>query len=231
MGIPDYYNKAIGYMDFYDDPECVKNKALCYYHLGRVSHQSLEALSYFIKAINLDRKLAVAYEKIGELYLKVNDYIGALKYFKVVNNSIKILDCYNKLIELYPNDENLRIQKGDYCLTINLSQKAIKYYREAFSLSHDPKFKKQTLQKVGEALKSQEGKINEIMEKVENMDFYNFDEISQEGLEESVHNLMDRLNTVQNQVTTLSTITPIHDNNNQNSMGYITMGNVLSEDN
>jgi tetratricopeptide (TPR) repeat protein len=184
-----YYDKAIKYLDLYPK-ECAKITAKCYDRIGDI-HEAKEqhktALASYLTALKLDKALPETYEKVGELLFNDHNYAGALKYFKVVNNIIKVAECFGELIKQNPKDAGLRLEKGDYYLSIGLHEKAVVYYKQAFSLSKDGAFKANVLKKQSSAMKDHSQKLaikaQDLGHQAENMNFYNFDEINFSDLE------------------------------------------------
>ncbi|MFY9589797.1 tetratricopeptide repeat protein [Rickettsia endosymbiont of Halotydeus destructor] len=142
-GEPDiaYYKEAIKYLDICkDDPNCTKQKAIAYKNLGDIYDAQgdyTQAATNYTQALKMNPELSEVYGKLGAILFNNKQYLEAIECFKVVDKSIKIGNCFKELIKLNSDDPNIRIDKGDYYLSISRHDKAMGCYRDALSLSQD----------------------------------------------------------------------------------------------
>lgn len=84
-----YYETAIKYLDLYKgEPECIKNKAKAYYHLGLIYDEegnTEQALQHYFKARELDKELAPVYTKVGDLFFLRESMKSLLIIIKQLN--------------------------------------------------------------------------------------------------------------------------------------------------
>jgi hypothetical protein len=161
-----YYKKAIQYLQKYNTSECNKIKAEAFYHIGKLydlDGNFKEAISNYLNAAGLDKSQLVVYKRVGDILLDKKLYQEAIKCFKVVSDYIKVLNCFKELIKLNEDDPNLRLQKGDYLVSIGRDEKAIGCYQDAFSLSHDDDFKKKMVDKIWPLVNSKNGNYTSIL--------------------------------------------------------------------
>jgi len=113
-----YYETAIKYLDLYKgEPECVKNKAKAYYHLGLIYDEegnTEQALQHYFKARELDKELAPVYTKVGDLFFSKGDYEVAIAFYKTVKHDFKIKPCIKKLIEKNPENPEIMMRVAEY---------------------------------------------------------------------------------------------------------------------
>jgi tetratricopeptide (TPR) repeat protein/predicted GTPase len=180
----EYYEQAIKYFEV-RPLECTDITAEAYSHIGRI-YQSRsnvnKALLNYMETIKLNPKSYPIYEKIGNILLNQEYYMEAMKYFKVINDSSRVLQCFDKLNSIWRNVDNaqIKIDKGDYCISIGRYEKAIKCYQEAFSLTSNLDLKTTIYEKIGNILKNQGDKGQQFIDKANNKDFYNLNEINKE---------------------------------------------------
>jgi hypothetical protein len=184
----DYYQKAIQYLEKYNTSECTKIKAEAYCHIAELQYKDSKfqsAMVSYFKAASLEHS---TYEKIGDLLVSKKLYQEAIKCFKVVNNYIKVLKCFKELIKLNAEDADVRFQEGDYLFSVGLSEKAIKCYHAAFSLTRDLDFKAKIWNKIADVNSSRNSALDShaIKQKASNKDFYNQPEIKSQDLYDSV---------------------------------------------
>lgn len=185
------YTKTIKFLELCPrDIEGIKLKAKGYDDIGDIykkNGQNNLALANYAEALKLDRNLADTYKKIGKLLFNEKNYAEALKYFKVVRNTIKSAECFDELIKLNPEDAFLRIDKGDYYLSIGRNDKAKSCYQEAYILSNDIGSKQEALRKKNSLTKDGGQNLRAIALELERRaateDFCNFDDFQFEDLD------------------------------------------------
>ena len=180
-----YYETAIKYLDLYKgEPECIKNKAEAYYHLGLIYDKegnTTEALQHYFKTIELDKELAPAYTKVGDLFFSKGKYEVAIEYYKAVKHDFKIKTCIKKLTEKNPENPDTMMMVADYFSSIELNEKAIKYYQYAQSLAQDDQMKSKALTAIGNILKKDKTKQgDEYIKNAAEHNYFNYASFNQE---------------------------------------------------
>jgi tetratricopeptide (TPR) repeat protein len=182
-----YYQTAIEYLDMYkNDPECIKNKAKAYYHLGLIydeERDSWQALQYYFKAIELDKELTPVYTKVGDLFFSKGKYEIAIDYYKAVKHDFKIKACIKKLIAQNPENPHIMMMLAEYYSSRELNEKAIEYYQYAQSLTQDKQIKSKALVAIGNILKkdkAQQG--DEYIKNAAEHNYFNYANFNQEEL-------------------------------------------------
>jgi tetratricopeptide (TPR) repeat protein len=193
-----YYAKAIEYLGLYpEEAACTKLKAICYSRAGDIqvaAGEHEQALANYLTALKLDNtlpetygKVKESYGKVGELLFNAGNYAGALKCFKEATNLNKVALCFEALIKLNPNDAALRLETGDYYLSIGKHKIAAGYYKQACSLSQDGNFKAHALQKQSSAMTAYSQKLvtkaEALKHQAEHMDVHNPDNAEIDNLE------------------------------------------------
>ena len=187
--VPDqgisYYETAIKYLDLYKgEPECIKNKAKAYYHLGLIYDKegnTTEALQHYFKTIELDKELAPAYTKVGDLFFSKEEYEVAIAFYKTVKHDFKIKPCIKKLIEKNPENPKIMMRVAEYFSSIELNEKAIKYYQYAQSLAQDDQMKSEALTAIGNILKKDKTKQgDEYIKNAAEHNYFNYASFNQE---------------------------------------------------
>ena len=194
-----YYQTAIEYLDMYkNDPECIKNKAKAYYHLGLIHDEerdSWQALQYYFKAIELDKELTPVYSKVGDLFFSKGKYEIAIDYYKAVKHDFKIKACIKKLIAQNPENPDLMMKIAEYFSSIELNEKAIKYYQYAQSLTQDEQIKSKALVAIGNILKKDKAKQgDEYIKNAAEHNYFNYANFNQEELLGKYSPLLEELN-------------------------------------
>lgn len=194
-----YYQTAIEYLDMYkNDPECIKNKAKAYYHLGLIydeERDSWQALQYYFKAIELDKELTPVYTKVGDLFFSKGKYEIAIDYYKAVKHDFKIKACIKKLIAQNPENPDIMMMLAEYYSSRELNEKAIEYYQYAQSLTQDKQIKSKALVAIGNILKkdkAQQG--DEYIKNAAEHNYFNYANFNQEELLGKYSPLLDELN-------------------------------------
>lgn len=194
-----YYQTAIEYLDMYkNDPECIKNKAKAYYHLGLIydeERDSWQALQYYFKAIELDKELTPVYTKVGDLFFSKGKYEIAIDYYKAVKHDFKIKACIKKLIAQNPENPDIMMMLAEYYSSRELNEKAIEYYQYAQSLTQDKQIKSKALVAIGNILKkdkAQQG--DEYIKNAAEHNYFNYANFNQEELLGKYSPLLEELN-------------------------------------
>jgi tetratricopeptide (TPR) repeat protein len=193
-----YYKKAIEHLSIYkDDKDCMLKIAKANDSIGDIYAQNNnpnKALSFYIKALKLDKTLAETYEKLGDILADKEKYKTALDFYKVADQVSKVKLCYDKLIEKASTKEsklNIFEEKGDYLASIGETQKAIKSYNKAKELTYDKDIKAELLEKIV-ALSKNRDEIIKNMELIkENGDFFNFSFVQEETLDLLLGDVLD----------------------------------------
>jgi tetratricopeptide (TPR) repeat protein len=180
-----YYETAIKYLDLYKgEPECIKNKAKAYYHLGLIYDEegnTEEALQHYFKARELDKELAPVYTKVGDLFFSKEEYEVAIAFYKTVKHDFKIKPCIKKLIEKNPENPKIMMRVAEYFSSIELNEKAIKYYQYAQSLAQDDQMKSEALTAIGHILKKDQAKQgDEYIKNAAEHNYFNYASFNQE---------------------------------------------------
>ena len=180
-----YYETAIKYLDLYKgEPECIKNKAKAYYHLGLIYDEegnTEEALQHYFKARELDKELAPVYTKVGDLFFSKEEYEVAIAFYKTVKHDFKIKPCIKKLIEKNPENPEIMMRVAEYFSSIELNEKAIKYYQYAQSLAQDDQMKSEALTAIGHILKKDQAKQgDEYIKNAAEHNYFNYASFNQE---------------------------------------------------
>lgn len=194
---PKYYETALKYFTICDkDAKCINAAAKTYYYMGKLSEKhdnKVIALKCYVQSLKLDKQIAEVYESIGDIFLSVEEYKKAITCYKAINNSIKVRFCYKQLINSSPDDLELLIEAGDYCSSIGLIEKAVKYYQQAFSFSNDENIKAVAWNKAGNVLKDTKVIGSSFIDKADSLDFYNFSDANVKEIIDTVviigHNL------------------------------------------
>jgi tetratricopeptide (TPR) repeat protein/GTPase SAR1 family protein len=194
-----YYQTAIEYLDMYkNDPECIKNKAKAYYHLGLIydeERDSWQALQYYFKAIELDKELTPVYTKVGDLFFSKGKYEIAIDYYKAVKHDFKIKACIKKLIAQNPENPDIMMMLAEYYSSRELNEKAIKYYQYAQSLTQDEQIKSKALGAIGNILKKDKAKQgDEYIKNAAEHNYFNYANFNQEELLGKYSSLLEELN-------------------------------------
>lgn len=194
-----YYETAIKYLDLYKgEPECIKNKAKAYYHLGLIYDEegnTKEALQHYFKTIELDKELTPVYTKVGDLFFSKGKYEIAIDYYKAVKHDFKIKACIKKLIAQNPENPDLMMKIAEYFSSIELNEKAIKYYQYAQSLTQDEQIKSKALVAIGNILKKDKAKQgDEYIKNAAEHNYFNYANFNQEELLGKYSPLLEELN-------------------------------------
>ncbi|WP_425362793.1 hypothetical protein [Candidatus Tisiphia endosymbiont of Hybos culiciformis] len=149
---PDYYSKAIEYLENYQDsPACKNLKAIAYSCLASIAEKdgaNEASLVYYAKAIDANIYQPKIYEKLGQFFLNKGEYAKAIDCYKVVNNEFEIKACFKAWLEQDKRNPDIMLKQAEYFESICLFEQAKKYYHHAFSLSHDENFKVAVLEKI-----------------------------------------------------------------------------------
>jgi|GEM_PF-2014178 len=194
-----YYQTAIDYLDMYkNDPECIKNKAKAYYHLGLIHDEerdSWQALQYYFKAIELDKELTPVYTKVGDLFFSKGKYEIAIDYYKAVKHDFKIKACIKKLIAQNSENPDIMMMLAEYYSSRELNEKAIEYYQYAQSLTQDKQIKSKALVAIGNILKKDKAKQgDEYIKNAAEHNYFNYANFNQEELLGKYSPLLEELN-------------------------------------
>lgn len=184
-----YYETAVKYLDdsqapYRDAPECTKNKAKACYYLGLIYDKlgnTNEAFQHYFKAIELDKELTPAYTKAGDLFFSKGKYEVAIEYYKAVKHDFKIKTCIKKLIEKNPENPDTMMMVAEYFSSIELNEKAIKYYQYAQSLAKDDQIKSKALTAIGHILKKDKTKQgDEYIKNAAEHNYFNYASFNQQ---------------------------------------------------
>ena len=183
---PEYYEKAIKYLDMYaDNTACKINKAKAYVHLGNIAKEAddvEQALDYYSEAIKCNAEIPEIYNKLGALFYDQGNYHQAIECFKVTNNTFEIKVCFKDWIATDVRSPTIRMEKGDYYASIGSYAKAKESYHNAFSLSNDEGVKSQALVNIANIL-NQPNLAGHFMNMASERDYYNFDMVTDEFLD------------------------------------------------
>jgi tetratricopeptide (TPR) repeat protein len=190
-----YYKKAIEHLSIYkDDKDCILKIAKANDSIGDIYAQNNnpnKALSFYIKALKLDKTLAETYEKLGDILADKGKYKTALDFYKVADQTGKIKMCYDKLIKKAPKDLKVIEEKGDYLASIGEVQKAIKYYNKSKDMTYDKGIKVELLKKIV-ALSTNRDEIIKNMKVIEETgNFFNFSFVQEETLDLLLGDVLD----------------------------------------
>jgi Tfp pilus assembly protein PilF len=176
---PEYYHKAIKYLENYQDsPACKNLKAIAYSCLASIAeHDSANeaALAYYAKAIEANSHLPKIYEKLGQLFFNKGEYAKAIDCYKVVSNEFMIKTCFKKWLKQDQNNPDIMLKQAEYSESVGLFEQAKKYYQHAFSLSHDDNFKAAALEKIGNIMVNTAAQGQNFITRAQEHDFYNYD--------------------------------------------------------
>ncbi|WP_425360433.1 hypothetical protein [Candidatus Tisiphia endosymbiont of Ceraclea dissimilis] len=176
---PEYYHKAIKYLENYQDsPACKNLKAIAYSCLASIAeHDSANetAFAYYAKAIDANSHLPKIYEELGQLFFNKGEYAKAIDCYKVVNNAFKIKVCFKKWLKQDQENPDIMLKQAEYFESIGLFEQAKKYYQHAFSLSHDDNFKAAALEKIGNIMVNTAAQGQNFITRAQEHDFYNYD--------------------------------------------------------
>ena len=184
-----YYETAVKYLDdsqapYRDAPECTKNKAKACYYLGLIYDKlgnTNEPFQHYFKAIELDKELTPAYTKAGDLFFSKGKYEVAIEYYKAVKHDFKIKTCIKKLIEKNPENPDTMMMVAEYFSSIELNEKAIKYYQYAQSLAKDDQIKSKALTAIGHILKKDKTKQgDEYIKNAAEHNYFNYASFNQQ---------------------------------------------------
>jgi tetratricopeptide (TPR) repeat protein len=190
-----YFEKAIEHLEMHkDDKDCILKIAKANDSIGDIYAQNdnpNKAASYYIKALKLDKTLAETYEKLGDILTEKGKYKTALDFFKVADQTSKVKDCYDKLIEKASTKEiklNIFEEKGDYLASIGETQEAIKCYNQAKDLTYDKNIKTALVLKNSLLLDGKE--VQKILENysniINNVEYYKFDLVKLDNIDVSI---------------------------------------------
>ncbi len=108
----------------------------------------------------------------------------AIKYYKVINDSLKVSQCFKTLITKDPTNFGLRVEKGDYFLGIGRLDKAIGCYSDALGLTEDPKKQATICDKIFHAEEVRDRCMREYSIKKARGEFYDYKAITKKHLED-----------------------------------------------
>jgi tetratricopeptide (TPR) repeat protein len=176
---PEYYHKAIKYLENYQDsPACKNLKAIAYSCLASIAeHDSANetAFAYYAKAIDANSHLPKIYEELGQLLFNKGEYAKAIDCYKVVNNEFEIKACFKAWLEQDKRNPDIMLKQAEYFESIGLFEKAKTYYQHAFSLSHDDNFKAAAYNKIANIMLNAAAQGQNFATKAQEHDFYNYD--------------------------------------------------------
>ncbi|WP_425361483.1 hypothetical protein [Candidatus Tisiphia endosymbiont of Ceraclea dissimilis] len=181
---PEYYHKAIKYLENYQDsPACKNLKAIAYSCLASIAeHDSANeaALAYYAKAIEANSHLPKIYEKLGQLFFNKGEYAKAIDCYKVVSNEFMIKTCFKKWLKQDQNNPDIMLKQAEYSESVGLFEQAKKYYQHAFSLSHDDNFKATAYNKIANIMLNAAAQGQNFATKAQEHTFYNYDLVNEE---------------------------------------------------
>ncbi|WP_375332840.1 MULTISPECIES: hypothetical protein [unclassified Candidatus Tisiphia] len=173
-----YYHKAIKYLEDYpDSPACKNLKAIAYSCLASIAEQNgeNEALDYYVKAIEANSHLPKIYEKLGQLFFNKGEYAKAIDCYKVINNAVRINECFKAWIKQDAENPDIMLKQAEYFESVGLFEQAKKYYHHAFSLSSDENFKAAAYKKIGNIMANVVAQGQDFITRADEHDFYNYD--------------------------------------------------------
>ncbi|WP_425361484.1 hypothetical protein [Candidatus Tisiphia endosymbiont of Ceraclea dissimilis] len=181
---PEYYHKAIKYLENYQDsPACKNLKAIAYSCLASIAeHDSANeaALAYYAKAIEANSHLPKIYENLGQLFFNKGEYAKAIDCYKVVNNEFEIKACFKAWLKQDKRNPDIMLKQAEYFESIGLFEKAKTCYQHVFSLSHDNAVKAAAYKKIGNIMVNAAAQGQDFITKAEEQDFYNYDLVNEE---------------------------------------------------
>ena len=176
---PKYYHELLKYLNKYpDSEECKVLKLKSYIALGELSEKndnSDKALEYYLDAIKLKLDVPEIYNKVGDFLASKKYYNEAIKYYKVVNNSFGIKQCFKEWLKLDPKNPEIMMKKADHLKSIGVFDSAIKYYNHAFGLSSDKDFKNVTLKNIIDTLNYNINSVLDYEQMANDENYFNFD--------------------------------------------------------
>ncbi|MCC8400259.1 MAG: hypothetical protein LN563_06840, partial [Rickettsia endosymbiont of Platyusa sonomae] len=176
---PEYYHKAIKYLENYQDsPACKNLKAIAYSCLASIAEHdgaNEAALAYYAKAIDANSHLPKIYEELGQLFFNKGEYAKAIDCYKVVNNEFSIEECFKAWLKQDKRNPDIKLKQAEYFESVGLFEKAKTYYHHAFSLSHDDNFKAAAYNKIANIMLNAAAQGQNFATKAQEQDFYNYD--------------------------------------------------------
>ncbi|MCC8399185.1 MAG: hypothetical protein LN563_01175, partial [Rickettsia endosymbiont of Platyusa sonomae] len=176
---PEYYHKAIKYLENYQDsPACKNLKAIAYSCLASIAEHdgaNEAALVYYAKAIDANSHLPKIYEKLGQLFFNKSEYAKAIDCYKVVNNEFEIKACFKAWLKQDKKNPDIMLKQAEYSESVGLFEQAKKYYQHAFSLSHDENFKVAAYKKIANIMLNAAAQGQDFATKAEEHNLYNYD--------------------------------------------------------
>ncbi|WP_425360364.1 hypothetical protein [Candidatus Tisiphia endosymbiont of Ceraclea dissimilis] len=181
---PEYYHKAIKYLENYQDsPACKNLKAIAYSCLASIAEHdgaNEAALTYYAKAIDANSHLPKIYEELGQLLFNKGEYAKAIDCYKVVNNAFEIKACFKAWLKQDKKNPDIMLKQAEYFESVYLFEQAKKYYLNSFSLSHDDNFKAAALEKIAKIMDNATAQRQNFSTRVQEHDFYNYDMVNEE---------------------------------------------------
>lgn len=115
------------------------------------------------------------FTKIAELcYYNVNCFRYALIFYKTINNTTMVMECYEQLIKNKFEDQyKLRIEMGDYLVSVILFDKAIGTFKLASDSVKSIELKNQAHQKMIATYKDKDNYFQAFEAKVNAKEFFN----------------------------------------------------------
>ncbi|WP_425363420.1 hypothetical protein [Candidatus Tisiphia endosymbiont of Hybos culiciformis] len=125
---PDYYSKAIEYLENYQDsPACKNLKAIAYICMASIAEKNgakESPLVFYAKAIDANSHLPKIYEKLGQLLFNNGEYAKAINCYKVVNNELSIEECFKAWLKQDKRNPDIKLKQAEYFESIGLFEKA-----------------------------------------------------------------------------------------------------------
>ena len=188
--IKDYYLQTIKWLDRCPDQEEQKIKeikAVSHYTLGLIYESEGDikhALERYIKAIGQNQKLQDAYGKVGDLFFNHGKEREAVKYYKVVNNSVKVSACFKKLIAKDPTNPDIYTEKGDYFLKTGRLDKALGCLNNALGFTKNTEKQQEICLKIATAPQIAAQNLARYADKAQTCEFYSWHSVIPEQLQQ-----------------------------------------------
>ncbi|MEA5522340.1 tetratricopeptide repeat protein, partial [Limnoraphis robusta] len=159
----EYYETALKYLTLYkNEPECKINIAKAYIELGKIylsKEDTGKAIDCYGEAIDIYPENPEIYQKLGQIFDKAGCYEQAIKCYKIINYSPRVVDCFDKWIKSQKDGakaSDIAIEKGDYCKSVGLYEDAKRAYHEVPCLTDDKIIIINTFYKIANILEDQD---------------------------------------------------------------------------
>lgn len=187
-----FYDEAIQILNKYkgENKELLKKISKCQMEKGVIKQNEgklAEAIKGYVEAmetgeiynaeankahyVNVDVEL---FAKIADLNYKIFMFRHALTFYKVINNTSKVLDCFEQLIVRKLEDPfTVRIEMGDYLISVVEFERAIRVFKLASDETNNAALKDQAHQKIIATYENKDNHFQQFKAKVQAKEFYN----------------------------------------------------------